>query len=124
MIITDLRTENSPGSVRVAATVAWEDCGQPTTDVYFETDAEFAGGLTCNPHAFLTGCLIPAFHHGEKRIFMDEEVCPELREGLVTAMSWIRHWFYGRDRRMTRIEAKTRATSLTPGKAERAGFFF
>lgn len=43
----------------MVATVIWEDTNQSDTDVYFETDAEFADSLTGNPHAFLVGCLIP-----------------------------------------------------------------
>ena len=124
MKIHNLRTENSTDKARVAATVTWEDCDQPTTDVYFETDAAFADSLTCNPHAFLVGCLIQAFYHGEERVFIDEEICPELHEGLTTAMHWIHYWFNDSFREIVRIEAITRAKSLTPGKPERAGFFF
>src|SRR5258707_13217773 len=124
MKITNLRTENRTDGRRVAATVGWEDCHQPTMDVYFETDAEFADSLACNPHAFLVGSIIPAMHHGEKRVFIDEEICPELHEGLITAMHWIHYWFNDSFQEIVRIEAKPRIKSLTPGKPERAGFFF
>lgn len=124
MRIENLRSEKRGARARVAATVTWEDCDLPTQEVYFETEAEFAQDLSCNPHAFLVGCIVPAMHHGEERVFVDAEVCPELRDGLMTAMSLLRHWYYDPDRALVRIEAKTRSDLPTPRTPERAGFLF
>jgi hypothetical protein len=124
MRIENLRSEKKGDRARVAATVSWEDCDRPTQEVYFETDEAFADSLSCNPHAFLVGCIVPAMHYGEERVFLDAEICPELREGLITAMSWLRHWYYDPDRQLVRIEAKTRSDLPTPRTPERAGFFF
>jgi hypothetical protein len=124
MKITDFRSEKKGNRARVAATVSWEDCDRPTQEVYFETDEAFADSLSCNPHAFLVGCTIPAMHYGEERVFVDAEICPELRGGLITAMSWLRHWYYKPDQTLVRIEAETRSDLLTPRTPERAGFFF
>jgi hypothetical protein len=124
MRIEALRSEKNGNRARVAATVTWEDCDRPTHEVYFETDEKFAESLSCNPHAFLVGCIVPAMHYGEERVFIDAEVCPALRDGLITAMSWLRHWFYEPDRALVRIEAKTRSDMPTPRTPERAGFFF
>lgn len=122
MRIENLRSEKR--GARVAATVIWEDCERPRHEVYFETDEAFADDLSCNPHAFLVGCIVPAMHYGEKRVFIDAEICPQLREGLMTAMSLLRHWFYDPERELVRIEAKTRSGLPTPRIPERAGFFF
>jgi hypothetical protein len=124
MRIEDLRSEKKAGKSRVAATVIWEDCNRSTHDVYFETEEAFAEGLVCNPHAFLVGCAIPAMHYGEQRVFIDAEICPELKLGLMDAMSWLRHWYYDPDRALVQIEAKTRSGLPTPRTPERAGFFF
>ena len=124
MRIENLRSERNGDRARVAATVAWEDCDRPTHEVYFETVEPFADSLTCNPHAFLVGCAIPAMHYGEKRVFIDTEICPELRVGLETAMGWLRHWFYEPEQELVRIEAKTRSALPHPRTPERAGFFF
>ena len=125
MKIRDFCTEEKGSRARVAATVSWEDCGRPQQELYFETTLDFAQDISCNPHAFLVGCVIPAFHYGETRIHMDAEICPELHAGLMTAMSWLRHWYYEPDRKLVRIEAKTKVdlpmSSRTP---DRAGFFF
>lgn len=124
MKIENLRSERKGNRARVAASVRWEDCDRPTQEVYFETEEEFAHGLTCNPNAFLSGCMVPALHHGEKRISIDAEICPELRDGLITAMNWIRLWYYGAERRLVRIEAKLQSSRPTSRTPERAGFFF
>jgi len=123
MIIEGLRSEQQGDRARIAATVRWEDSDRPTQDIYFETQLEFVKDLTCNPHAFLVGCVMPAFHHGEKRILIDEEICPELRDGLTTVMSWIRHWQYEPDTELVQIEAKARTKVLTADKAQRAAVF-
>lgn len=124
MKIENLRSERKGNRARVAARVGWEDCDRPTQEVYFETEEEFAHGLSCNPNAFLSGCMVPALHHGEERISIDAEICPELRDGLITAMNWIRLWYYGAERRLVRIEAKTQSSLPTSRTPERAGFFF
>jgi hypothetical protein len=124
MKIEHLRSEIVGTRPRVAATVRWEDCGRPAHELYFETTEEFASGLSCNPHAFLTGCILPAMYHGEERVFIDEEICPDLRNNLITAMTLIRHWYYGPDRSLVRIETKTKSSLPIPRTAERAGFFF
>jgi hypothetical protein len=123
MKIENLRTENNQKRKRVIATVTWEDCDRAKSEVYFETDEEFANSLACNPHAFLVGCMIPAMHHAEKRVFVNAEICPELREGLITALSLLRHWYYGEDHELIRIECK-RTRSLLPRQITRAGLFF
>jgi len=124
MRIGNLRREKREGRIRVAATIIWEDCDRPTHDVYFETDERFSDSLTCNPHTFLVGCAIPAMHYGEKRVFIDENICPELLEGLEVAMRWLREWYYKPGDGVVRIEAKGLQVPPRERKPERAGFFF
>lgn len=124
MKIDNLKSEKNGNRARVAATVTWEDCERATHEVYFETEEAFARDLTCNAHAFLIACIIPAMHYGEKRVSIDAEICPELREGLITAMSWLRHWFFQPDKKLVRIEAREQSGLLNLRKPERAGFFF
>jgi len=107
---------------RVTATIVWEDSDRPAHELYFETTLPFAKGVSCNPHAFLTACIMPAMRHGEKRIAMDAEICPELRTGLRTAMGWIFHWFGGAHH-VVSIEAKVRASLPEPRTPARAGVF-
>jgi hypothetical protein len=123
MKIENLRTESGGGRVKIAATVLWEDCGRPAQELYFETSEEFAGDLTCNPGAFLLASAVPAMHYGEKRVSIDGEVCPELKDGLSTAMHYIRHWFL-KNSGLPAIETKGSSVPPGRGKPKRAGFFF
>ena len=124
MRIENLRSERNGGKGRVAATVVWEDSNRPTHELYFETDEEFKKELTLNPHGFLVACTMPAMWHGEQRLFIDEEICPQLRDGLETAMALIKHWWYPEEKKMPRIEAKTRKSILPSKTNRRAGMFF
>jgi hypothetical protein len=123
MKIEHPRLEAMGDRMRVTATISWEDTDRPRQEIYFETDKQFAEGLSSNPHSFLVGGLLPAMRHGEQRISVDGEICPELRDGLMTAMSYISHW-YGAGRRPVRIDAKTSPMPLKPRIPERAGLFF
>lgn len=125
MRIENLRTETKNDRSRVAATIIWEDCDRPAQDLYFETEQEFAQDLTPNPNAFLVASLIPALHYGEKRVFLDQSICPELRDNLSVVMGHVQYWYdwYDSNRRPVVIEAKTTARLSTP-LSPRAGFFF
>ena len=124
MRIENLRSERNGDRKRVAATVIWEDCKRPLLDLYFDTDEEFEKDLTINPHSFLVAGIMPAMWHGEERIFIDEAICPQLRDGLETAMALLRHWWYPKDKKLTRIEAKTSSNKLFPESKNRSGMFF
>lgn len=96
MILSDFHTRHTAGRVRAAATVTFEDCGQPQKEVFIETEAAFAGDLLANPNAFAVGCLVPALRFKEQRLAIHGRICPMLKEGLETVMAILRHWTAGR----------------------------
>ena len=124
MIIDDLRSENRGGRARISASVTWEDCERPSYELYFETDEAHSDGFFSNPHSFLIGCAIPAFHFGEKRVLIREEICPELLEGMDSVFRIFRRWYYAPDKKLLKIECKSMParTESVPGR--HAGFFF
>lgn len=122
MRIEDLGLEVRSGKARLTATIVWEDSDRPTQEVFYEVDEEYVDYLTLSPHPFLVGSILPALHNGEERVFVDQEICPELRNGLLTAMGWIRHW-YGLARDPVRIETKPTARWPMARPEERAGSF-
>jgi hypothetical protein len=125
MRIENLRTEQNGEKTRVAATVIWEDCDRPIHELYYETDEAFSQDLTCNPNGFLVACIMPAMYHGEKRVFMDAKVCPQLQEGLVTAMALLTDWWYRKKAKPNvKLEVKTSETMLSQNTSQRAGMFF
>ena len=124
MRVENLRFEKDGDSAKAVATVIWEDCQRPTQELYFGTSAEFADSLSCNPHAFLVACIMPAMYFGEERISIEGEICPELKDGLMTVMHLMRFWWYEPVRRLVKIEARTRTGFPLPRTPERAGLFF
>jgi hypothetical protein len=122
MRIQDLHSEEAPDAARIVATVIWEDSDRPTREIYFQTDKAFANDLSCNPHTFLVGSIVPAMRHGEERIAIDEPICPQLRNGLMTAMAWMCNW-YGPPRRPVRIEAKSGFRPSLQRDVQRTGSF-
>lgn len=123
MQIENLHSEIKENKATVVATVIWEDCDRPTREIYFATSEEFVQDIDCNPHAFLTACILPAMRHGEKRVAIDADICPELRKGLLTAMDIIRTWYeYDDDHQPVQIEARTKYVPNTR-LPQRAGSF-
>lgn len=120
MKIQNFRSENRADRARVSATVIWEDRDRPAQDLYFETITDFAEDLSCNPHAFLVGSVMTALRFGEKRLAIEAEVCPQLLEGLFTAMSWMRH-AEGKGLPIVAIEAKSQRGTPVKRSPERAG---
>jgi hypothetical protein len=122
MQISNFKSIQDGDRKRVIATVQWEDCDRPDQNIYIETEKVFAKDLSLNPHAFLVGCIIPAMHFGERRIFLDAEICPTLREGLETVMALMKEWTQGEYRPLN-IEAKTRSVVDNLNNNRRAGLF-
>ncbi len=122
MRISDFNLTKNENLVRATALVTWEDCQRPAQEVYIETEAQFGDDFTSNPHAFIVGCLLPAMHFGEKRISLDVEICPLLREGLDTVMALIHEW-YGDGYKPLKIESKTRTRTIRSDRPARAGLF-
>jgi hypothetical protein len=124
MKIENLRTERINQRSRVSATIAWEDQDRPAFDMHFETDGSPSQDLSCNPHAFLIACIMPAFCHDEGRIRLDAPIDPELIEGMKAAMGWIRHWWLDPDKKLLTIEGPIKRTTKKLQKDKRAGMFF
>lgn len=122
MRISNLTFINAEKRTRVTATVQWEDCDRPDQDIFIETEEEFAQDLSLNPDAFLVGCVIPALHFGERRIFFDAEICPILQEGLETVMAVMKEWTKGKYKPLN-METKTRAAVNNSNHRRRAGLF-
>jgi hypothetical protein len=107
------RVETVADRHRVSATVTWEDCDRESREVFFETTAEFAGAMNCDPHAFLLVSILRGMNHGERRIVIDGEICPVLKCGLLTAMTTLKNW-YGPDEPIMTIEARVRNSPVAP----------
>ena len=122
MQIANIRIESADARMRAVANVTWEDCGRPSRDVYFETTEEFGGHLSIDTDSFLTAAIMPALAHGERRLLVEGEICPVLRDGLVTAMGLVSHWYHlGREPVI--LDGKTRSTGRPRSSEQRAAVF-
>lgn len=117
-----VRKDDDLTRVRALATVTFEACDQPSREVFIETDSAFAGSIGANPHAFAVGCIIPALYFGERRLALDEAVCPLLKEGLETVMALMHHWTGGRFKPLT-IEAPLSPVALHHGRNRHPAIF-
>ena len=126
MKIHNFTKENNTNGVRVSADIHWEDCERPNQKIFFETPENFSENISCNPHAFLVACTMPAMRFGEKRISIDAEICPELWDGLITAMGLICSWFpwYDYESSPVRIEPKRKKSFSEREMFRRPGFLF
>jgi hypothetical protein len=120
MKIIDFNLARDSQFATASARVIFEDCNRPEKTVFIRTPLSFAKGFTANPDAFLVGCLLPALHLGEKRIFIEQAICPFLKEGVGVAMNILSHWTRegGKEHQYTpiKIEANPRQNqpNLTP----------
>lgn len=93
MKIQGYQKSRTDGQVRVAATVSWEDQQRPPREVYIETSERFEADINPSPEAFLLAVAMPAMEHGERRILVDGQLCPDLRNGVTTAMKIFSKWY-------------------------------
>jgi hypothetical protein len=123
MKIIDFNLTREAEFVTASARVIFEDSNRPEQRVYIKTPLLFSRGFEANPDAFLVGCLLPALHLGEKRIFIEGEVCPFLKEGVDVAMNILSHWTKDKPKESRylpiKIEAKSREnlSIITPPRA-------
>ncbi|MFO7715016.1 hypothetical protein [Desulfosarcina sp.] len=122
MKLSNLHVKKNHGLIRAVAAVRFEDCDQPAQEIFIETETEYAEGIFANPHAFAVGCIIPALWFGERRLALDEPVCPRLKEGLETVMALMHHWTGGTFQPLA-IDAPLTQTALQTSKKRHAAIF-
>jgi hypothetical protein len=104
MHIDNLEETKTAAGKRISARVHWEENSRPAQELFFETAEEYGDGLACSAHPFVVACLIPAMRWGERRLIVEAAVCPELVEGLATAVAVLQHWI-GPERKAVAIES-------------------
>ena len=124
MKITDLNLTDNGKLTKISAKVVWEDCEREPQEVYFETEPEFSSSIRPNPHSFIIASILPALYFGERRLYIDGEVCPQLKEGLLTAQSLLHHWWYPHNHNLVNIEAKKLKSTNNNGEVKKAAFCF
>lgn len=126
MKIQNIRSESFNDRKRITANIVWENFNRDPFDLYYETNNEFADDLEEGPHTFLTACAMPALYFGEKRIILTEGVCPKLKDGITTALNWVKKWNASRYSSTYKIPEIVGPihSSKKINNFNRAGFFF
>lgn len=119
MKIFNLNLSEREGQLEASACVRFEDSDRDDQTIYIRTPKAYRKDFSADPHAFLVGCLLPALHLGEKRMAVDHEICPYLKEGLDTAMALLGFWTKGQYRPV-KIEARI-GSGAAKGDPKRAG---
>jgi hypothetical protein len=117
MRIEDFRYELIDDRARVAATIVWEDYGREPQEIFYETTKEFAHDLSSDPHAFLVSAVLPAIHYGERRILIDEPICPELLDGLRAVIAWFNKWLGTSDDILIEVPDLVRYPDIRPPRS-------
>ncbi len=123
MKIENIHLDTRDGKPAIVATVTWENAARPVAEIYFATLDRFAEYLNPDAAAYAVGCLLPALHHGEKRLRIDSPLCPELRNGLETVIGFMRMW-YEPHQAPVRIEADVQERPFNRNRPGRAALFF
>jgi hypothetical protein len=122
MRLTHLNKSVGGGLARVSAKVEWETCNQPSREIYIETEEIFADDIEPSADAFAVGALIPALHLGERRLAIDGEICPRLKEGLAFVMRLMQFWTQDRMQPLE-LEVGVRHAVRFEHRAPRTGLF-
>ena len=93
MIVGSIAAQDFEGSRRVSAKVRWEDTERSDLEVFFEYPSDLVELSDPPTEAFALATFLAAWRHGERRLRLDNELCPVLREGLYVAMAWLREWY-------------------------------
>jgi len=117
--IEAIRKETREGRSAIHARVVWEESSRPPLELRFETTTpvglEEIGG---NP--FLVACAHSARSRGERRIRVDDALCPLLHDGIRTATRILAGWYGGSSEVLLEAAKGFRAF---PTRAPRAGLF-
>ena len=122
MKLSNLHVRKNDGLTRAVASVTFEESNQAAQEIFIETETTYAEDIFASPHAFAVGCIIPALYFGERRLALEEAICPRLKEGLETVMVLMQNWTDGMFQPLT-IDAPLLRTALHQEKKRHAGIF-
>lgn len=95
MRIERLEISEKAGQVRLSARVSYETAQRPAHEIFFEVDREHRVYLRPIYEPFLLACFPAALFHGEERIAIDGELCPEVESNVRSAMLLQKRWWGG-----------------------------
>ena len=93
MIISEIKLNNANGLIDAEAMLQWEDSNHPPFRFFVQTHEANGDFLHADANAFLIGTFLSAWIEGEKRIKVEENICPLLLDHLQGAMMMLHSWY-------------------------------
>jgi hypothetical protein len=121
MRIGDFRLESDGNTATASAAVEWEDCARLPARIRFAARGAYRDEFRPTPESFVLSAALSAARAGERRLRVDERLCPVLAEGLREALALLDSWYDGRRSSMA-IEA-AKGFRAQPRGAPVAAFF-
>lgn len=118
MRITNPRADVREGLAWVKATVEWEDIARQPEETAYAVPEAFGHDLLPRAESFLLVGALAAMRLGEARVAFDGEACPQLHEGLYTAMQILASW--DRRRRPVRLDVEKGCAHTSRREARQA----
>lgn len=123
MKVEKIRLDSYNGRPAVLANITWENSDRPSQTIHFATLDRFSDYLNPVAASYAVGCLLPAMHHGEERLLLEGELCPDLRDGLDIVSRFMRMW-YGPHLPNIRIDADDQQRPHGSSNSARAALIF
>ncbi|MGH8621749.1 MAG: hypothetical protein ACRET3_06390, partial [Burkholderiales bacterium] len=91
--VSKIAISENENTARLSATVSCEALEKPEQDIFFEVDIQHKNYLRAFYEPFILACFPAALLHGEKRISVDGDLCPELISNIKSAMLLQKRWW-------------------------------
>lgn len=93
MHISKIAISENENTARLSAAVSYEVLEKPEQDIFFEVDIQHKNYLRAFYEPFILACFPAALFHGEKRIWVDGDLCPDLISNIRSAMLLQKRWW-------------------------------
>lgn len=118
MRITTGRVEERDGLAWLEATAHWEESARQPERIAYAVPSAFGHEIASRTESFLLVGALAAMRLGERRVELEGEVCPQLADGLRTAMEVLASW--DRRRRPVRLDVEQGCVHAAFGGARQA----
>ncbi|MDB5121546.1 MAG: hypothetical protein JWN56_2764 [Sphingobacteriales bacterium] len=93
MNISNYEFRNEKGTIRAEALITWEECDRPPLFLFVQTIDSYRDALWPDPNSFLIATILTAWNAGERRIRLNDSVCPVLLNNLEGVFMMLKSWY-------------------------------
>jgi len=93
MKISNFDLRKDKGTIRTEALITWEESDRPPLTLFVQTVDTYQDLIWPDPNSFLIATLLAAWNAGERRIRVNECLCPALVNNLEGVFMMIKAWY-------------------------------